>query len=231
MTNAIPTVCNLTNLAHRLYAIRTKFSTRTKYSSVGVYLYNSYTTAATKSDFNNYYEKGLLICYIIQSLRRGLNKLNDRSGASLVCACTVHALGTFLKLTLLQKMTHARWTHFTAVLPSVFFLSASFHLLVYEGHRGRCHGRSAIPPSGAPAASSTIVAMSGLACARAHGRSGRPSLSGVIDSTSSTSVAKSFSQDDLLALVWDKFAWLMQLQANPPLSVQLAPPGQCGRGM
>ena len=89
----------------------------------------------------------------------------------------------------------------------------------------RCHGRSAIPPSGAPAASSTIVAMSGLACARAHGRSGRPSLSGVIDSTSSTSVAKSFSQDDLLALVWDKFAWLMQLQANPPLSVQLAPPG------
>ena len=42
----------------------------------------------------------------------------------------------------------------------------------------------------------------------------------------SASVAESFSRDDLLALVRDEFARLMQQQqTNPSLSVSLAPPG------
>ena len=41
-----------------------------------------------------------------------------------------------------------------------------------------------------------------MAGAGAHSRGRRPSLSGIVDSTPSTSVVESFSQDDLLALVW-----------------------------
>ena len=89
----------------------------------------------------------------------------------------------------------------------------------------RCHhrGHSALPPSGAPVASSTIVAVSGLAGARAHSLAGCSSSSGIIDSTPPSSAAESFSQDDLLALVRDKFVRLMQQQTILPLSVQLAP--------
>ena len=95
-----------------------------------------------------------------------------------------------------------------------------------SGCRGRCCGRSAVPSSGVPAAASTIVAASSLAGAGPHGRGWRPSLSAVVASTPPASVAESFSRDNLLALVRDEFAWLMQQQqANPSLSVSLAPPG------
>lgn len=53
-----------------------------------------------------------------------------------------------------------------------------------------------------------------------------PSSSAVVASTPPASVAESVSWDDLLALVRNEFVWLMQQQqANPSLSVPLAPPG------
>ena len=52
-----------------------------------------------------------------------------------------------------------------------------------RGHRGRCRGRSAVPPAGVPAAASIIVAASGLAGAGPQGRGGCPSSSGVVAST------------------------------------------------
>ena len=95
-----------------------------------------------------------------------------------------------------------------------------------SGRTGRCCGGSAVPSSGVPAAASTIVAASSLTGAGPHGRGGRPSSSAVVASTPPASVAKSFSRDDLLALVRDEFARMMQQQqANPSLSVSLAPPG------
>ena len=87
----------------------------------------------------------------------------------------------------------------------------------------RCHhrGHSALPPSGAPVASSTIVAVSG---AGAHSLGGPSSSSGIVDSTPPSSAAESFSQDDLLALVRNKFAQLMQQPANYPSFVSPACP-------
>ena len=102
----------------------------------------------------------------------------------------MHALGTCLKLALLQTRTHTQ-THFPAVLPSVFFLFLfRFISLSMRGHRGHHRGCSAVPLSGVPVASSTIIAVSGLAGAEAHGQ--HSSSSGVVDSIPPASVAKSF---------------------------------------
>ena len=106
------------------------------------------------------------------------------------------------------------------------FFPFRFFCLSMSGHCGRRRGCLAVPSSGVPAAASTIVAAPGLAGAGPHGPGGRPSPSTVVASTPPASVAESFSRDDLLALVRDEFARLMQQQqANPSLTVSLAPPG------
>ena len=121
-------------------------------------------------------------------------------GMRMCCACPGHMSQASIAA---DKDTHSV-THFPAVLPSVFSFSLSFHLLVYEGHRGHHHGCSAVPLSGVPVASSTIIAVSGLAGAGAHGQC--PSSSGVVDFIHLASAAKSFFGMISLVLVWDKFA-------------------------
>ena len=142
-------------------------------------------------------------------------------GMHMRCACPRHMSQASVAV---DKDTHSM-DSLPSCLAFSFFFFFFINLLVYEGALWSSSWPFALPPSGAPAASSTIVAVSGLAIARAHSHSGRSSSSGIIDSTPPSSAAESFSRDDLLALVQDKFTWLMQQQTIPPLSVQLAPTG------
>ena len=136
-----------------------------------------------------------------------------------------HALGHVSSVsTAVDKMLCGPFFTGFCLLFFGFFPFRFFYLLI-SGRRGCHRGRSAVPSSGVPTAASTIVAASGLAGAGPRCRGGRPSLSAVV-STPPASVLNHF----LGTISWRWYGTsllqlMQQQQANPSLSVSLAPPG------